>query len=897
PPAIAPKPRPEAIPLSFSQQRLWFVSQLLPDSPAYNMPACVTLTGALDVEALQRSLNEIVRRHETLRTNIREVNGEPCQAIADDLKIDLVTVDFQDHPPEERGDRAEQWILAEAKRPFDIATDALMRVALVELTPRDRILVATMHHIVSDGWSAGVLGRELVALYRAYAAGQPSPLPELPIQYADFATWQRQWLQGEVLEELLSYWQSQLADIPDILELPTDRPRPPLQTFNGAKTPIAIEGELTRSLLELSRQADATLFMTLLAVFQLAIYAFSQQEKFLLGSPIANRNRPEIEGLVGFFVNTLVLPADLSGDPTFTQLLERVRSSCLGAYDHQDLPFEKLVESLPFQRDLSRTPLIQAAFALQNAPSAPLALPGLTVDLAELETGTAKVDLTVLLNDRDAAASDDSGLAGVVEYNTDLFDASTVSGLIELYHTLLDMAVRESDRPISQLLDAIDLSQYRPAIAQQTSTGERTAPSDAQAQFEHLLEQTNLTANQLLVWLGQQLHPETPLYNNALAFEIAGEVFPAHLQSALQVLLRSNNALRLAIATESALPQQRILDTSPCQLEVLDFSDRDDPDLVANWIDQRTRQPFDLSHSPIDCTLLKRSPTDFILYLNVHQIAADGVSLSLFLEQLSELYDLALQGQLPEAIASPSFEDYRTTERTYRHSARYAKAKQYWTRLLEEDSEPAIYFGRSAGKVSDRAVRKTRQLDRQQTAALKSLATDVLGHNQTGDAALLHLFLATYAAYLYRIGSSDLVTIGIPLHNRRSRSLKRAIGPFMQVVPLLVAIDPSESVVDLAQRIAGLVFEAMRYGQFPLRNPPNRPVYDAILNFHTERFLTLGSLPLHPNWIHPGSGTDSIAVQIRDFTDSGTFAIDFDLHADVFDDARGELAADQFLQL
>ncbi|MEO0852812.1 MAG: condensation domain-containing protein, partial [Cyanobacteria bacterium J06648_11] len=430
-----------------------------------------------------------------------------------------------------------------------------------------------------------------------------------------------------------------------------------------------------------------------------------------------------------------------------------------------------------------------------------------------------------------------------------------------------------------------------------TSTGERTAPSDAQAQFEHLLEQTNLTANQLLVWLGQQLHPETPLYNNALAFEIAGEVSPTHLQSALQVLLRSNDALRLAIATESALPQQRILDTSPCQLEVLDFSDRDDPDLVANWIDQRTRQPFDLSHSPIDCALLKRSPTDFILYLNVHQIAADGMSLSLFLEQLSALYDLALQGRLPEAIASPSFEDYRATERIYRHSARYAKAKQYWTHLLEDDSEPVTYFGRSAGKVNDRAVRKTRQLDRQQTAALKSLATDILGDNQTGDAALLHLFLAAYAAFLYRIGSSDRVTIGIPLHNRRSRSLKRAIGPFMQVVPLPVAIDPSESAVDLAQRIAGLVFEAMRYGQFPLRNPPNRPVYDAILNFHTERFLKLGSLPLHPNWIYPGSGTDSIAVQIRDFTDSGTFAIDFDLHADVFDDARGELAANQFLQV
>ncbi|WP_017328300.1 non-ribosomal peptide synthetase [Synechococcus sp. PCC 7336] len=898
-PAIAPTPRPPAIPLSFAQQRLWFVSQLLPDSPAYNMPAFVTLKGSLDLTALRRSLNEIVRRHETLRTNIRAENGTPSQAIACELTVEVPIVDLQAVAAEERGDRAEQWLLAEAKQPFNIATDPLLRVTLVKLAAQDHILAATMHHIVSDGWSAGVLVRELVALYRAYAAGQPSPLPELPIQYADFAIWQRQWLQGTVLEELLSYWKAQLADMPDILELPTDRPRPPLQTFNGAKAAIALEAELTRSLLGLARQTDATLFMALLAGFQLTIYAYARQEKFLLGSPIANRNRPEIEGLVGFFVNTLVLPADLSGDPTFEQLLERVRGCCLGAYIHQDLPFEKLVETLPFQRDLSRAPLVQVAFALQNAPSAPLELPGLTVSLANLETATAKVDLTVLLNDRDAGAGDDSGLAGVVEYNTDLFDAPTVDRIVELYQTLLELAVRQSDRPISQLLDAFDLSQFRPAPSElEVATArEQIAASDARSQFEQLLGQTNLTANQLLVWLGQQLHPHSPLYNNALAFEIAGKVSPAHLQAALQTLLRSRDALRLTISAAAALPQQQILETSPCELELLDFTSNDDPDSIAAWIEQRTRQPLDLSHSPIDCALLKRSETDFILYVNVHQIAADGVSLSMFLEQLSELYELALQAQLPAAIASPQFEHYRQKEQIYRQSARYEKAKQYWTQTLATATDTASYFGRSAYKTGVRSVRTTRLLDRQQTAALKSLAAAALSSNQTEDAALLHLFLAIYAAYLYRIGDSDRVTIGIPLHNRRSRSLKRAIGPFMQVVPLQVEIDPSESIIDLAQRIAGLVFEAMRHGQFPLRNPAQQPVYDAILNFHTERFLKLGPLPLQPNWIHAGSGTDSIAVQIRDFTNSGEFAVDFDLHADLFDRALGEVAIRQFFQV
>ncbi|MEM9511461.1 MAG: condensation domain-containing protein, partial [Cyanobacteria bacterium P01_E01_bin.48] len=897
-PTIAPAMRPDFIPLSFSQQRLWFVSQLLPDSPAYNMPACVTLTGDVDVEALQHSLNEIVRRHETLRTNIREINGEPFQAIADDLAIELATVDLQDAPPEERGDRAEQWILAEAKRPFDIAAEPLLRVALVTLTPRDRILVATMHHIVSDGWSAGVLVRELVALYRAYTTGQSSPLPELPIQYADFSIWQRQWLQGEVLEEMLSYWTSQLEGMPDILELPTDRPRPPVQTFTGTKTPIAIEGELTRSLLELSRQADTTLFMTFLAGFQLAIYVFSQQEKFLLGSPIANRNRPEIEGLVGFFVNTLVLPADLSGDPTFEQLLERVRNTCLGAYEHQDLPFEKLVESLPFQRDLSRAPLIQAAFALHNAPSVSLELPGLTVGLTELETGTAKVDLTVLLNDRDADADNNSGLAGVVEYNTDLFESSTIERFIELYQTVLDMSVRESDRPISQLLDAIDLSKYRPTSAALSLTPAvaRTTPSDAQTQFEQLLEQTNLTANQLLVWLGQQLHPNTPLYNNALAFNVDGAVSPTHLQSAWQVLLRSNDALRLVISADAAFPQQHILETSPCQLEVVDFSDSDSSEGVRDWLEQRTRQPFNLSRSPVDCALLKRSDTKFVLFVNIHQIAGDGVSLEAIVEQLSGLYELALQDKLPEAIAAPQFEDYRHQERAYRQSTRYEKAKQYWHRMVGADVESPSYYGRSGHKSGIQSKRISCRLDRQKTAALRALAVDVLPDNQTSDAALLQLLLAIYAAYLYRIGSSDRVTIGIPLHNRRSKSSKTTIGPLMQVVPLLVEIDPTESTIDLARRMATPVFEAMRYGQFPLRNSPQQPIYDAILNFHTVRFLKLGTASLHMDWVHSGHGTDSMAVQFYDTAGSGEFTVDFDLHADVFDEAMQALAIRQFFQ-
>ncbi|MEM9537686.1 MAG: condensation domain-containing protein, partial [Cyanobacteria bacterium P01_E01_bin.45] len=727
--AIQPVQRPNRIPLSFSQQRLWFVRQLMPDSPIYNMPAVVTLDGQLDVEALRRSLSEIVRRHETLRTNIREDDGTPVQTISDDISLTITEIDFQDVPIAEQGERVQQWLRTEAQRPFDISSDPLLRVALVALAEQKHMLSVTMHHIVSDGWSAGVLVRELAALYRAFSAGQPSPLPELPIQYADFAIWQRQHLQGKVLQDLLTYWQEQLNDSPDILELPTDRPRPSVQTFNGAKAPIAIEAELTDSLLQLAGTADATLFMTLLAGFQLTIYAYAQQEKFLLGSPIANRNRPEIEGLVGFFVNTLVLPADLSGDPTFEQLLARVKDSCLGAYSHQDLPFEKLVEALPFQRDLSRAPLVQAAFALQNAASTLLELPGLTVSLADIETATAKVDLTVLLDDVDGNAN--SSLNGVIEYNTDLFEPSTVAGIISLYQQLLQAVTQHSDRPISEILSVFDLSQFRPRpIESQVDVANESAPlSDPQAQFEQLLEQTNLTANQLLVWLGQQLHPDDPLYNNALGFEIDGAVSPPHLQAAWQTLLRSNDALCLTITSDGSLPCQQVAETSPCQLEVLDFVESEHNGSIADWIERRTRQSFDLSHSPIDGALLKHSEKKWTLFVNVHQIAADGLSLSMLLEQLSDLYELALQDRLPEVLESPTFEDYCEQERLYRQSARYQKARQYWERSLAS-SDTASYFGRSSHKTSVRSQRNTCSLDRPLSEALKLLAADMASDSQ-----------------------------------------------------------------------------------------------------------------------------------------------------------------------
>jgi amino acid adenylation domain-containing protein len=437
--------RDGALPLSFAQQRLWFLDQLEPRSSVYNVPGAVRIRGALDVLALELSLNEIVRRHEALRTIFSVIEGNPVQIISPSLNFCLQRIDLTDRNESEREVEAQHLASEEARRSFDLSSGPLLRATLIMLGQDDHNLVLTMHHIVSDGWSMGVLYRELSVLYEAFSKGQPSRLPELSIQYVDFAVWQRQWLQGELLESQLSYWKKQLEGSPAVLNLPVDRPRPPLQSFRGARQSLELSKGLTRDLKSLSRQNDVTLFMTLLAAFQALLYRYTGQEDIVVGSPIANRSRSEIENLIGFFANTLVLRSDLSGDPTFSELLVRVREVALGGYAHQDLPFEKLVEDLNPGRNLSHSPLFQVMFALQNAPATAREFGGLTFQSFGMGNVTAKFDLTLSMREEANA------LRGSLEYNTDLFEAATIDRLIGHFQNLLQEIVSNPDRRISDL--------------------------------------------------------------------------------------------------------------------------------------------------------------------------------------------------------------------------------------------------------------------------------------------------------------------------------------------------------------------------------------------------------------------------------------------------------------
>ena len=444
-PRLQPVLRAGKLRLSFAQQRLWFLDQYEPGKSFYNIPFALRLSGPLDVPALERSINEIIRRHEALRTTFPMCEGEPVQYINPPVEHPLFVIDLSDRSASEREDEARRLADEEARRHFDLARGPLFRTRLIQLSEDDHILLLTLHHIVSDGWSVGVLYRELSVLYDAFSRSQPSPLSELPIQYADYAVWQRQRLTGDTLESQLSYWKKQLEGIPGVLNLPADHPRPAVQSHRGARHSVDLPKQLTENLKAFSRKEGVTLFMTLLAAFQTLLYRYVGQQDIVVGSPIANRNRTEIEGLIGFFVNTLVLRANFEGNPTFSELLARVRKTALEAYDHQDLPFEKLVEEIKPERSLSHSPLFQVMFVLQNAPAGSRELSGLVLNPVKLENSTAKFDLSLSIVEQT------EGLRAFWEYSTDLFEQATIIRMADHSRQLLEAIVASPDEPVSDL--------------------------------------------------------------------------------------------------------------------------------------------------------------------------------------------------------------------------------------------------------------------------------------------------------------------------------------------------------------------------------------------------------------------------------------------------------------
>ncbi|HEV2734193.1 MAG TPA: amino acid adenylation domain-containing protein [Longimicrobiaceae bacterium] len=444
-PPMLPVPRGGPLPLSFAQERMWFLQRMDPEGVGYVIRTGARLTGPLHLRALERSVAELVRRHESLRTVFAEVDGVPVQEVGPGSAHTLRVVELAHPGPAEREAGLGRHLAEEARRPFDLAAGPPFRALLLRLGEEEHALLLAMHHIVSDGWSMGILFRELSALYDAFSRGEPSPLPELRVQYADFAAWQRAWLSGEVLEAQLAWWRERLAGAPPLLELPTDRPRPPQPSFRGGVHRFTLPAPLVGALGALARAEGTTLFMALLGALQLLLGRYARQDDVVVGTPIANRNRSETEGVIGFFTNTLALRTGLGGEPTFRELLARVRETTLGAYQHQDLPFERLVEALRVERDLSRHAVFQVLFVLNNAPAEPPRLGGVRLSALGGERSAAKFDLAL------AVTEAGGGLACELEYAADLFDPATAERMAEGYRVLLEAAAADPGRRVSSL--------------------------------------------------------------------------------------------------------------------------------------------------------------------------------------------------------------------------------------------------------------------------------------------------------------------------------------------------------------------------------------------------------------------------------------------------------------
>ncbi|MBZ9522813.1 condensation domain-containing protein, partial [Bacillus safensis] len=445
-PSLIRVERGSVVPLSYAQQRLWFFDRLVPNSSLYNIPAVWRLQGEWSPRALENSLNTLISRHEILRTTITEKDGEAFQNIASSHLRTLSRTDLVHLPKEEKEQTMQELVQREAETPFDLETSPLLRVQLIKMQENEWVLACTMHHIISDGWSMNVFLREWMMLYEGEVKGQPERLPDLPIQYADYAEWQRKWLDNEVLDTQLSYWKEELkGDLP-VLQLPTDRPRPSVQTYAGAMYQFILPTEVVEQIEAVSRQEGTTVFMTLLAAYQGFLSRYTGQDDILVGSPIANRHYKETEGLIGFFVNTLVYRTQFDETSTFRDVLRTVRTKALKAYEHQDVPFEKIVEEVQPERSTSHSPLFQTMFTMQNAfETFDIRMSNRHIENINIHTSVSKFDLTVTVEKQK------EGLLTAFEYNTDLFDKSTVERMANHFKYWLTEITRLPEEPLSNL--------------------------------------------------------------------------------------------------------------------------------------------------------------------------------------------------------------------------------------------------------------------------------------------------------------------------------------------------------------------------------------------------------------------------------------------------------------
>jgi len=890
--------RTRDLPLSFAQQRLWFLHQLAPEQTSFNIPLAVRVSGPLDRKVLKRCLDEIVERHEVLRTTFEEIDGRPVQVVRRRLKVEVPEIDLASIPASLRLGAAHKHARAMVDQPFSLKEGPLLRARLLGLGEGDHVLLLAMHHIVSDAWSLGILIREMAALYAAFRDGEASPLPELPIQYADFACWQRQWLQGDVLEKQLAYWKKQLSDVP-LLQLPTDRPRLREPAHIAATHSFNLCTETTRALERLADVERATMFMTLLAAFKVLLCRYTGHDDIVVGTPIANRNRAQAENLIGFFVNILVLRSDLSGNPRFRQVLSRVRDIALAGFAHQDLPCEKIVEELQPDRDLGSGP-VAVTFSFQNQPPEEINVAGLQLREFEVPSTTVKCDLSLTMWE-----SDDR-LAGVFEYDTDLFDEESIVALSEHFQDLSAAIVAD---PAAQILDLNFLSAAdeeslvakRRRIAGATPTqqpGPDPGRLSADLELERLVEQTNLSKNQLLVWTGQKLFSEVPLYNTAATLTIDKRVDPERFDKAFSKLIAKSDALRTVIEEIDGLPHQRVLSELQFSVDYHDFSTARSPrSRLDSLVKQRSRLSFDFERRLFDTALIRLGDDEFVWYFNQHHVISDGRSIELIYRHIDRIYGSFGNGRAAGSPNVPQFRRYLKQQQTQRQTAAYQRSREYWQRQLAGECAPIEFYGKSRPVHSVKSESAILDVGAARTHSIISLANDLEVAALSPQLARFALFASALFAYLYRISGHRVISIGMPVLNRSTRTDAETIGLFMHVLPLRVALSERETFESLLKKVTGAVLEAIQHQRYIVRNPPEEPMYNVVLNYRRQPRLEFDGAAARLDEVSIGQAFDPLSIVVRDHDGQESLSVEFQFHSEVFDAEQRQQTQNQFLRV
>lgn len=861
----------DSAPLSFAQQRLWFFEQLEPGTAFFNMPVQVRLSGRLDVAALDRALNGIVRRHEALRSVFVMHDGAPQQRIAARLELALPLVDLGALAPDEREAQARRLLRESAQQPFDLGRGPLLRAGLLRLDAQQHVVMLTMHHIISDGWSMGVLIREIAALYQAFAEARPAPLPELPVQYADYARWQRQWLAGGVLEQQLDYWQRQLAGAPPLLALPTDRPRPAQQRYQGASWSFVLPPTLLRALHALGGAHQATLFMTLTAAFNVLLARYSGQNDICLGTVIANRERPQTRDLIGFFVNTLVLRSQVDASASFAALLRQVRATALGAYAHQDVPFEQLVDALKPVRDASHAPLFQVMLLLQNVPTAALDLPGLSLRPVPAERSVAKFDLTLYLQEEGGA------LAGEFEYNTDLFDESSVARMASHFQYLLGALVADPECAIEQL-PLCDFDAMAPVAAVPRHGDERPlSPHQERMWFIDVFE-------------AGYLYPASPTYHNIpLLLEVDGPLTPQVLQTALDALMARHAILRTRIATREARGWQRIDDSARLPLRLLDAGEGGEGgDHAVELALADCALPFEMEGGLlVRAALLRQGGGANLLAVTAHHIIADRASMRLLARDLVELCGAALEGRaarLPALSLSHADHAHWQASRDPLHGEALFF---YWQRQLRgrlQALELPLNRPRPAVHTFT-AARHAFVLDAALVRRLWALA-------QQCGASRFDVVACAFNALMRRYAGHAEIVLGTSVP-ARSAALADTVGPLANLLVLRNEVGDDSTFLDLLRGVAqgragALRHQQMQFDQLALRLKPEKDMsrtalFDVLFQLEQDGPAVLASGPLRARSVETNLGYGKNDLHLCLHGDGAGLAGKLVYNADFFD--------------